>query len=280
MTISDMADIIYNGAAGVRGTNEKRKYLLFDIDDARLPETASEYNVYITYYDTGVTAGGINTKNIQYYDLASGTSKAAGIFPTLDAKSETETTAAGWKTGYLKLNTNFADMTYTVDAAGDMRPGYSKDITQATDNLFTVSEITIVPFSDENAERAVKTRSFYLAGDSICEPLTAAYYPREGWGMEISDYFDDNMLVVNLAKGGKSSHTFLNGYDSTGQIVENDCRMDVIDALACKGDYLFISFGHNDRITETSTATKRATSPTADAPVVPGCAGGMRDDMR
>ena len=56
--------------------------------------------------------------------------------------------------------------------------------------------------------------------------------------------------------------------------------MDVIDALACKGDYLFISFGHNDRITETSTATKRATSPTADAPVVPGCAGGMRDDMR
>lgn len=35
-----MADIIYNGAAGVRGTNEKRKYLLFDIDDARLPETA------------------------------------------------------------------------------------------------------------------------------------------------------------------------------------------------------------------------------------------------
>ncbi len=243
MTISDMADIIYNGAAGVRGTNEKRKYLLFDIDDARLPETASEYSVYITYYDTGVTAGGINTKNIQYDDLASGTSEAARIFPTLDSKSETETTAAGWKTGYLKLNTNFEDMTYTVDAAGDMRPGYSKDITQATDNLFTVSEITIVPFSDENAERAVKTRSFYLAGDSICEPLTAGYYPREGWEMEISDYFDDNMLVVNLVKGGKSSHTFLNGYDPTGQIVENDCRMDVIDALACKGEYLFISFG-------------------------------------
>ncbi len=114
--------------------------------------------------------------------------------------------------------------------------------------------------------------TIWLAGDSIVEqlnPVTA--YPREGWGMELANYFrqesissvppytnfDENgfrivkqvnkgVKVINRAKGGKSTRSFLNQIDATAGPTAADTRWSDILNGAKKGDYLFVSFCIND----------------------------------
>jgi lysophospholipase L1-like esterase len=71
-----------------------------------------------------------------------------------------------------------------------------------------------------------------IAGDS-----TVATYPdstpQKGWGQFIQPYFDDGVRVENLAKGGRSTKTFL------GEGLWDEL-------LAKKPDIVLIQFGHND----------------------------------
>lgn len=71
-----------------------------------------------------------------------------------------------------------------------------------------------------------------VIGDStVCE------YPEEnpnrGWGHYIGDYFNENVMILNHAKSGRSTKTF---------IKEGMWKK----TLAEKPDYVLIQFGHND----------------------------------
>ncbi len=70
-----------------------------------------------------------------------------------------------------------------------------------------------------------------IAGDS-----TVASYAgeKQGWGGSIGKYFVSGTQVQNLARGGTSSKTFI----SEG-LWKN--------AVAKKGNFVFIQFGHNDQ---------------------------------
>jgi lysophospholipase L1-like esterase len=88
-----------------------------------------------------------------------------------------------------------------------------------------------------------------IIGDStVCE------YPSEhacrGWGQYIQDYFKDTVRVINLARSGRSTKTFINEGLWT-------------KTLEAKLDILLIQFGHND-----SHASDRpeSTSAAADFP--------------
>ena len=71
-----------------------------------------------------------------------------------------------------------------------------------------------------------------LVGDS-----TVADYgdnPNQaGWGQKIASLLSERVTIVNLARGGRSSKSF---------IAEGLWEK----ALAAKGDFVFIQFGHND----------------------------------
>jgi lysophospholipase L1-like esterase len=71
----------------------------------------------------------------------------------------------------------------------------------------------------------------------ICGDSTVADYPdttrQRGWGQYIQGYFKASVRVFNLAKGGRSTKTFLNEGLWT-------------KALALKPDVILIQFGHND----------------------------------
>jgi len=71
-----------------------------------------------------------------------------------------------------------------------------------------------------------------LIGDStMCEyPATD---PRFGWGHFLGDYFTSGVQVINLAKSGRSTRTFI----SEGLWAA---------ALGQKPDFVIIQFGHND----------------------------------
>jgi lysophospholipase L1-like esterase len=77
-----------------------------------------------------------------------------------------------------------------------------------------------------------------IAGDS-----TAAIFPstdygkRTGWGQVLSNFFDTNVVVMDLASSGRSSKSF---YDEGKWAA----------CLATHADYYFIQFGHNDGKTQ------------------------------
>jgi lysophospholipase L1-like esterase len=82
----------------------------------------------------------------------------------------------------------------------------------------------------------VTVPQLFVAGDS-----TASGYPpnaknQQGWGAVLQPLFDETKLqVVNVARGGRSSRTFIT--EGHWDRMLNDVR---------PGDYVIIQFGHND----------------------------------
>lgn len=76
----------------------------------------------------------------------------------------------------------------------------------------------------------------WIAADSIA----VSYHSNDaqglcGWGEVIGSYFDQNVDVQNMAIGGRSSKSFT-----------TEKKYETIMNEMSEGDYLFISFGHND----------------------------------
>lgn len=85
------------------------------------------------------------------------------------------------------------------------------------------------------AQPARKKIKIFLAGDSTMSIKETKAYPETGWGMPFVQFWDSTVTVVNRAKNGRSTKTFLSEglwksiYDEAGE-----------------GDYVIIQFGHND----------------------------------
>ena len=87
----------------------------------------------------------------------------------------------------------------------------------------------------------------FMAGDSTMSIKEIKDYPETGWGMPFSYFFNDNIIVENRAKNGRSTNSF---------IAEGRWQK-IVDELK-SGDYVIIEFGHND---QSKHKTDRYTSP-------------------
>jgi lysophospholipase L1-like esterase len=103
--------------------------------------------------------------------------------------------------------------------------------------------ILLVAFTSPAKNRT----TIFLAGDSTMSIKETKAYPETGWGMPFVYFWDSTVTVVNRAKNGRSTKTFINEglwrsiYDEAGE-----------------GDYVFIQFGHNDEVpTKKSYTTKQ-----------------------
>jgi lysophospholipase L1-like esterase len=79
----------------------------------------------------------------------------------------------------------------------------------------------------------------WMIGDSTMAAKEARVYPETGWGTPFAVFFDSTVTVMNRAKNGRSTRTFIQG----------DLWQPVADSLQ-EGDYVFIQFGHNDEAKE------------------------------
>ncbi|NUT48523.1 MAG: rhamnogalacturonan acetylesterase, partial [Saccharothrix sp.] len=109
----------------------------------------------------------------------------------------------------------------------------------------------LIPMTVAGAGAATPVR-VYIAGDSTASTYVSSLAPRAGWGQALPVFLTPRAEAVNVAKSGASSKSFVD----LG-------RLDHIVALLRRGDYLLISFGHNDekiedpaRYTEPSTTYK------------------------
>jgi lysophospholipase L1-like esterase len=75
----------------------------------------------------------------------------------------------------------------------------------------------------------------FVAGDSTAATWPASRAPQSGWGQALPAFLGRQVAVVNEALSGASSKSFVD----LG-------LLDRIDAAIRPGDYLLISFGHND----------------------------------
>ena len=92
-----------------------------------------------------------------------------------------------------------------------------------------------------------KKIKIFLAGDSTIAIKEPKAFPETGWGMPFVYFWDSTVMVVNKAKNGRSTKTFLS----------EGLWQSIVDE-AGEGDYVFIQFGHND---EAKEKVERYTSP-------------------
>ena len=90
----------------------------------------------------------------------------------------------------------------------------------------------------ESAEpQPTKRLRIVLVGDSTVASFAKPPADRPtltGWGQVLGDFFNEQVEVVNLARSGASSKSYL--------------RLGLWQqATDAKGDYIFIQFGHNDQ---------------------------------
>ena len=89
--------------------------------------------------------------------------------------------------------------------------------------------------------------TIFMAGDSTMSIKETKAYPETGWGMPFQHFFDSSVTIVNKAKNGRSTKTFI-----------SEGLWDSIIKNVKEGDYVFIEFGHND---ESKEKVERYTTP-------------------
>lgn len=92
-----------------------------------------------------------------------------------------------------------------------------------------------------------KKIKIFLAGDSTMSVKETKAYPETGWGMPFVYFWDSSITIINKAKNGRSTKTFIN--EGLWQSIIDNANED---------DYVFIQFGHND---ESKEKVERYTTP-------------------
>ena len=110
-------------------------------------------------------------------------------------------------------------------------------------SLIAIAALLLFSFM---AEKPKKT-TIFLAGDSTMSIKETKAFPETGWGMPFVYFWDSSINVVNTAKNGRSTKSFI--LEGIWQSIVNQ---------ASEGDYVMIQFGHNDEVKE---KTDRYTTP-------------------
>ena len=102
--------------------------------------------------------------------------------------------------------------------------------------IFSISALALaITFSVPEKNKL----TIFLAGDSTMSIKEIKAYPETGWGMPFVNFWDSTVSVVNRAKNGRSTKSFIS--EGLWKSIMDEAR---------PGDYVFIQFGHNDESVE------------------------------
>ena len=100
----------------------------------------------------------------------------------------------------------------------------------------------VAPAYLANTASAATAVNVYVAGDSTASIYKTASAPRAGWGQALPVFFTSAATVVDKAQSGASSKSF----------VDSGLLSPILSSIKA-GDFLLISFGHNDEKTDDAT---------------------------
>ncbi len=110
-------------------------------------------------------------------------------------------------------------------------------------SLIAIATLLLFSFKVDKPKKTI----IFLAGDSTMSIKGTKAFPETGWGMPFVYFWDSSINVVNTAKNGRSTKSFI--LEGIWQSIINQ---------AAEGDYVMIQFGHNDEVKE---KTDRYTTP-------------------
>ena len=99
--------------------------------------------------------------------------------------------------------------------------------------LFTLIILSCFAFALPDKKKI----KIFIASDSTASIKETRAYPETGWGMPFVYFWDSTVTVVNCAKNGRSTKTFIS--EGLWQSIYDE---------AGEGDYVLIQFGHNDEV--------------------------------
>lgn len=129
-----------------------------------------------------------------------------------------------------------------------MPDSHSRQIAKALVTIAVTAALatfSLFACATSTTEQGITT--IHMAGDSTMSIKDVKDYPETGWGMPFAHFFEESVSVINHAKNGRSTRTF----------IEEGRWQVIVDALK-PGDFVFIQFGHND---ESETKVDRYTTP-------------------
>lgn len=88
----------------------------------------------------------------------------------------------------------------------------------------------------EVPESSVKFTIHMIGDSTMADKDISNLNPERGWGMVFENFVDDQVRVMNYAKNGRSTKSFV-----------DQGLWDEVKANMRPGDYLFVQFGHNDQ---------------------------------
>lgn len=137
--------------------------------------------------------------------------------------------------------------------------------TESTEAPTTETPTTEAPTTTEPESIVYGKSTMWVIGDStVCSFTDNYFYPRYGYGTQLSEYFEaDRFEVQNLALSGRSSLSFLS--EANYQTLINGMQ---------SGDVLVIGFGHNDEKGEAA----RYTNPNGDYTVAGSFANNLYEN--
>ena len=192
----------------------------FRVDSENITATDNDLYVVIEFLDNGTTGF-----NVQYSTTTENADeKLVGKAFSIPRKDTNY-----WRTAVYRITDANFDGSVDNTLYADSKHQFRIDA-NGVDTYIT--KVAVVKASDVDAavtgeysapEVAGSAPTIWIAGDSTVETLDPAAYPREGWGMEIANFFkektytsttgvdtttgaainvNDGVVVVNIAKGG------------------------------------------------------------------------------
>jgi pectin methylesterase-like acyl-CoA thioesterase/lysophospholipase L1-like esterase len=98
-----------------------------------------------------------------------------------------------------------------------------------------------------SGEQDAEPIRIFLAGDSTVEDVSPEQGIKKGWGQQIPPFFTNHVQIINKARGGRSTKSFIDEGLLQGLLGEIKAN-----------EFLFIQFGHNDQKIEDES---RGTDP-------------------
>lgn len=131
-----------------------------------------------------------------------------------------------------------------------------KAVSSDTKNYKESAYTATVTYTIENVGPVeLKAATLFVVGDSTLASFKDDYYyPRYGYGTQLTNYFDEKLTVNNLALSGRSSKSFVT--ETEYQTLLNNIKED---------DYLLIGFGHNDEKNDDAQRFTDASKPLSDS---------------
>lgn len=131
---------------------------------------------------------------------------------------------------------------------------YSNSVTYTIEDKSDNTGNPTNPDEGQTGPVVLTEATLYVVGDSTVSSFSDSYfYPRYGYGTQLSNYFDSKLTVNNLALSGRSSKSYT-----------QEANYSVLKTSIKEGDYLLIGFGHNDEKSDDSARFTDASKPITD----------------